>query len=126
MPNAKRAAQSLVAKLKAERAQKEQQSREMAKTLQVQRNKEGIAMIRCTTQALFNKPAKEVEILLVSPDMVVNFERLRACYQHWLPQFTDRTDDNYIKKAYNLLGGDSFDPNRKSLRRNPRRSLLVP
>lgn len=53
------------------------------------------------------------KLKLISPDMVVNFEHLRPCYQHWLPRLTKETEDDFIEKAYNLLGGDAFDPNKE-------------
>ncbi len=53
------------------------------------------------------------KLKLISPALIVNFEHLRPCYQHWLPRLTDKTEDDFIEKAYNLFGGNSFDPDKE-------------
>lgn len=49
------------------------------------------------------------KLKLKAPDFVINFNHLRPCYQHWLPELTKANQDAFIEKAYELLGGDSFD-----------------
>ncbi|KAI3477891.1 hypothetical protein L1887_60197 [Cichorium endivia] len=128
LDDAKRAAQSLVAKLKAERAQKEQQSREMAKTLQVQRNKEGIAMIRCTTRALFNnKPAKEAEILLDDDVWIDLHARSAKVSIGWQDQVTVRIEGKPVSLTRWLcgLGGTNIVDHINRNRLDNRRSNLA-
>ncbi len=62
--DAKAAAQFLVDELKAQKAQKEREWAELAKKTKVKRNKEGIAVIHCSTKATDVKPSKNVEVLL--------------------------------------------------------------
>jgi hypothetical protein len=66
------------------------------------------------------------KLKLNSPDLIVNFEHLRPCCQHWLPRLTKETQDNLIEKAYDLLGGDSFNPDAEVTAPTPSTSVAGP
>lgn len=66
------------------------------------------------------------KLKLISPALIVNFEHLQPCYQHWLLRLTDKTEDDFIEKAYNLFGGNSFDPDEEVTATTPSTSVTGP